>query len=177
MRRSGVRNTVRAAAAVLLASVLAVAASRAEDGSATQKEEFPELAGGYLKADFDKLAGFPFDVPAGAGAKPPADQIPAGIRALDGRKVRVTGFMLPVKLEGGLVKEFLLVANPMLCCYGMVPKINEWVVVRMTGAGVKPLMDIPVEFYGVLRVKETFEEGYLVNIYTLDGERMGAAGG
>ena len=29
--------------------------------------------------------------------------------------------------------------SPMMCCYGQMPKINEWVVVKMNGAGVKPL--------------------------------------
>jgi len=34
-------------------------------------------------------------------------------------------------------------------------------------------MDVPVEFYGKLSVKEVFEDGYLSSIYTLEGEKMG----
>ena len=80
--------------------------------------------------------------------------------------------MLPVKMDGGLVKEFLLVKDPMMCCYGIMPKINEWVVVKMVGKGVKPLMDIPITFDGKLRVGEMYENGYLTGVYLLEGDKM-----
>jgi hypothetical protein len=43
----------------------------------------------------------------------------------------------------------------------------------MGGSGVKPVMDAPVEFYGRLVVKEMYEDGFLTNIYSLAGEKMG----
>lgn len=142
-----------------------------------------EVIDGYVKVGFDKLASFNFNPPAydpaTSGDTPPpsaADQIPDKIKAYDGKKAIVTGFMLPVKMDNGLVTEFLLVSNPMLCCYGAVPKMNEWVVVKMT-KGVKPLMDVPVEFYGKLTVKEMYENGYMTGIYLLDGDKMGAVQG
>jgi hypothetical protein len=52
---------------------------------------------------------------------------------------------------------------------------NEWVSVRMTKSGVKPVMDQPVKLYGKLRVGEMRENGYLVGIYALDGEKMQVA--
>ena len=132
----------------------------------------------YEAVGFDKLASYTFTPPdydaTVPNAKPPsgADQIPAKIKALDQQKVAVTGYMLPTKMEGGLVKEFLLVKDPMMCCYGVMPKINEWVVVKMTGAGVKPLMDIPITFDGKLRVGEMYENGYLTGVYLLEGDKM-----
>ena len=36
------------------------------------------------------------------------DEIPGNIKALDNNKIAVRGFMLPVKLEDGLVTEFFL---------------------------------------------------------------------
>jgi hypothetical protein len=141
-------------------------------------EKFERTAGGYDLVGFDLLASFEFVAPeydpAGPNATPPsgAHQIPAPIKALDQRKVAVTGFMLPTKMEGGLVKEFLLVKDAMLCCYGAMPKINEWVVVKMTGKGVRPLMDVPITFEGKLNVGEMYENGYLTGLYLLDGDRM-----
>jgi hypothetical protein len=132
----------------------------------------------YAAVGFDKLASYNFTPPetdsATPNAKPPsgADQIPDRIKALDQQKVAVTGYMLPTKMEGGLVKEFLLVKDPMMCCYGVMPKINEWVVVKMTGAGVKPLMDIPITFDGKLKVGEMYENGYLTGVYLLEGDKM-----
>jgi hypothetical protein len=50
--------------------------------------------------------------------------------------------------------------------------LNEWVVVKMVGKGVKPLMDIPITFEGRLRVGEMYENGYLTGVYLLEGDRM-----
>lgn len=132
----------------------------------------------YEKVGFDRLASFTFTPADSDPTKPEipppsgASQIPDVIKALDQQKVSVTGFMLPVKMEGGLVKEFLLVKDPMMCCYGVMPKINEWIVVKMVGSGVKPLMDIPITFEGKLRVGEMYENGYLTGLYLLEGDRQ-----
>ena len=135
-------------------------------------------AGGYEAVGLDRLASYTFTPPdydpTVPNAKPPsgADQIPARIKALDLQKVAVTGYMLPTKMDKGLVVEFLLVKDPMMCCYGVMPRINEWVVVKMVGAGVKALMDIPITFDGRLRVGEMYENGYLTGVYLLEGDRM-----
>jgi len=139
----------------------------------------PESDHGYLKLGFDRLASYKFVAPAfdpaaDPKAAPPTgeEQIPAAVKAWSGQKAIVTGFMLPTRLENGLVTEFLLVKDQMLCCYGAVPNMNEWVVVKMP-KGVRPLMDLPVSFYGQLKVGAMFENGYMTGIYLLEGERMG----
>jgi hypothetical protein len=138
----------------------------------------PEAVNGYLKLGFDRLASYkfiapPFDPAAEPKADPPTgeEQIPAEVKAWSGQKAVLTGFMLPVKMENGLVTEFLLLKDPMMCCYGTVPNMNEWVVVKMT-KGVRPLMDTPISFSGVLKVGAMFENGYLTGIYLLEGEKM-----
>jgi hypothetical protein len=148
---------------LLLAAVLALRAAE------------PAKADGYENVGFDRLAAFEYTAPESETAV--KDQIPAPIKALDQKKVAVTGFMLPTKMDKGLVKEFLLVKDAMMCCYGAMPKVNEWIVVKMNGAGVKPLMDLPITFEGKLRVGEMFENGYLTGVYLLEGERMQATKG
>jgi hypothetical protein len=135
---------------------------------------------GYLRLGFDRLAGYkftppPFDATANPSATPPSgeEQIPETVKGWSGKKAIVTGFMLPVKMDNGLVTEFLLVKDPMMCCYGTVPNMNEWVVVKMLKGGVRPLMDVPISFYGQLKVGATFENGYMTGIYQLEGEKMG----
>ena len=145
--------------------------------TSTGEAEAKKVDGGFLLVGFDKLASFNFEPPGydASGNPQPSEgdkQIPERIKKLNDQPVAVTGFMLPVKMDGGLVKEFLLVKDPMMCCYGMMPKINEWVVVKMTGAGVKPLMDVPITFAGKLKVGEMFENGYLTGIYLLEGEKQ-----
>jgi hypothetical protein len=139
----------------------------------------PESEDGYLKLGFDRLAAYKFVAPTydPASKVPQAsgeEQIPAGVKSWSGHKAIVTGFMLPVKMDAGLVTEFLLVKDPMMCCYGVVPNMNEWVVVRMVKGGVRPLMDVPISFYGELKVGPMFENGYMTGIYLLEGEKMGA---
>ena len=162
---------------VLLLGLLAVSLRAADDlGLAA-----PESDNGYLRLGFDKLAAYKFippayDPAADPKAAPPTgnEQIPAQVMGWSGKKAIVTGFMLPVKMDGGLVTEFLLVKDPMLCCYGVMPNMNEWVVVRMNkGAGVKPLMDVPISFYGELKVGAMYENGYMTGVYLLAGEKMG----
>jgi len=157
----------------LLAGLSPVRADMAAPGKS------PELVDGYMKLGFDRLASYKFvppafDPAADPKATPPTgeEQIPAEVKDWGGKKAIVTGFMLPVKMDKGLVTEFLLVKDPMMCCYGQVPNMNEWVVVRMK-QGVKPLMDIPISFFGQLKVGAMFENGYLTGIYLLEGEKMG----
>jgi len=122
---------------------------------------------------FDQLASFEFTAPESEAAAPAAEkQIPDRIRELDAKRVAVTGFMLPVKMDGGLVTEFLLVKDPMMCCYGVMPKVNEWVVVKMVGKGVPPLMDVPITFEGQLKVGQIYEGGYLTGLYLLKGDKQ-----
>ncbi|MEO6567254.1 MAG: DUF3299 domain-containing protein [Opitutaceae bacterium] len=135
----------------------------------------PTVEKGYLKLSFDHLASFTFVLPAGdeGSVQKGADQqIPAKVKSWNGKKALLVGFMIPVKMEKGLVTEFLLMRNTLSCCYGATPSVNEWVTVKMK-KGVPPMMDVPVEFYGELKVKPVFENGYLSGIYQLEGERMG----
>jgi hypothetical protein len=80
--------------------------------------------------------------------------------------------MLPTKLENGKATEFLIMANQMACCYGTVPNMNEWVVVRMP-QGTPVTQDVPISFYGTLRVGAMFESGYMTGIYALDADHAG----
>lgn len=138
----------------------------------------------YAAVGFDKLASFNYEMPdESSGPTPPdvaakaKDQIPKEIRAYNQRKIALQGFMLPLKVEGGFITELLIMRDQSMCCYGTVPRINEWVSVRMTNKGVKPVMDQTVTMYGVLKVGEMRENGYLVGIYEMDGERMAASVG
>lgn len=162
---------------VLLVGLLAGSLRAADDLGVPA----PEVDEGYLRLGFDKLASYKFIPPAfdpvaDPKAVPPSgnEQIPATVKSWSGKKAIVTGFMLPVKMDGGLVMEFLLVKDPMLCCYGVMPNMNEWVVVKMVkGAGVKPMMDVPISFYGELKVGAMYENGYMTGVYLLEGEKMG----
>ena len=142
-----------------------------------------EKIGAYHVVGFDKLSGYNFEVSddllapstnSAAMLQRVDSQIPESIKAYNDKPVALSGFMLPLKVEGGLVTELLIMRDQSMCCYGVQPKINEWVSVKMGKTGVKPVMDQPITMFGKLRVGEMRENGYLVGIYSLDGEKMEA---
>ena len=179
VRGAAIQSLTNAAPAATNATVATLAPA------APVKEE---RIGEHLVVGFDRLASFtyemPEDVPATATNKPPAtakpdapkDQIPAAIRGLNNQKIALKGFMLPLKVEGGLITELLIMRDQSMCCFGTVPKINEWVSVKMAGKGVKPIMDQAITLFGKLQVGEIRENGYLVGIYEMAGEKLGGPG-
>lgn len=135
-------------------------------------------------AGFDKLAGFPFKVTddmiigtgdATANSREITTQIPAPVKALNEQEVSITGFMLPTKVDDGKATEFLLLKNQSMCCYGLTPNLNEYVSVRLTGQGVKPVMDRLITVSGKLHVGEMRQSRLLVGLYQLDGDKVNAS--
>jgi hypothetical protein len=170
------------ATALPMASVAPATVPTNAPASTAAAGEPAEMIGEFQIVGFDKLAAFNYDIPdespaaraaAAVGEGEAKNQIPAGVRALNGKKVALKGFMLPLKVEGGLITELLIMRDQSACCYGATPKLNEWVSVKMTGKGVKPVMDVPITLFGKLQVGEMRENGYLVGIYAMDGEKMG----
>lgn len=129
---------------------------------------------GYWHVGFEELASFFLPVPS-PEAQESADlteKIPAAIKELDRKPVCIAGYMLPIKLENGLATEFLIIRSPLVCCYGVAPRMNEWVLATMKPPGAKSQMDVPLDFYGALRVGAVFEQKMLVGIYRLDCEKI-----
>jgi hypothetical protein len=133
--------------------------------------------GGYSKISYSQLAGFKFRPPPQpiATDKPPPEvlaQVPAAIRRLDGKKVVLTGYMLPLTLKDGLATEFFFLSSPNACCYGTVPEVNEWMHVKMRQEGLPPVQDVPLYLAGRLHVRARWDEGYLIGIYDLEGDGL-----
>ena len=160
-------------------SVAVAPTSPAKPAPAAAAPEFAlagfDILSGYTIEISDELLGPVTNDLAAVTAKTEA-LIPAKVKAFDQKRVALKGFMLPLKVEGGLVTEMLIMKDQSMCCYGAVPKIHEWVSVKMSEKGVKPLMDQAVTLMGTLHVGEMRENGYLTGIYRMDGERMAAEG-
>jgi hypothetical protein len=156
------------------APVITISAKAAEPTSP------PPADPDYAAIGFDKLAAYHFEVDdapftnQNAAADTANTQIPATIKSLSGEKISIKGFMLPLKVADGVTTEFLIMKDQSMCCFGTVPKINEWISVKTTGAGVKPIMDQPVSMLGTLHVGALRENGYLVGIYQMDGDKLAA---
>jgi hypothetical protein len=149
----------------------------------TQLAALPEvpLPPGYQRIGFETLSGFPFDVTSqmangsnnlAAASAATRAKIPAAVQALDNQSVAMRGFLLPLKTNNGLTFEFLLMRNQNMCCFGSLPKVNEWISIQVRGEGVKPVMDQPITVLGKLHVGDIRENGYLVGIYQIEAERV-----
>jgi hypothetical protein len=155
----------------------------AASGAATGGASAPSAGsvGKYLVIGFEELAGFKLtltneivDPVKHFSRLKIAGEIPSRVHALDNREVALRGFMLPVKLEGGLVTEFILLRSRAACCYGVPPGINEWVNVQVKGRGVEVIRDQLISVYGTLHVTEIHGNNgfFLAGLYQLDGERI-----
>lgn len=157
---------------------------KANPQAALRRVDTPDVEqiGEYKVVGFNLLSSFEYDLPENTLTAPnvashpedsePNDRIPKPVREYDEQQVALKGFMLPLKVQNGLVTELLLMRDQSMCCYGTVPKINEWVSVKMNEVGVKPIMDQPVTMFGKLHVGEIRDKGYLLGIYRMEGERM-----
>ena len=131
----------------------------------------------YLNIDFQMLASYPFDAPNdkltnNTQIAQVEKQIPAAIKALDGKNVMIRGFMVPVKDVQGHSSEFLIVRDQPTCCYSGMTTITEFVSVKVPGAGVESILDQPVTGQGKLHVGAALEGGYVLGVYRMDGEKL-----
>jgi hypothetical protein len=101
-------------------------------------------------------------------------EIPAAIKALQGRKVAVQGYMKPLKQDARGVQEFLLMRNHGLCCQTNVPQINEWIHVQVKGKSLPFAHDRQFLVRGELEVGEKLGAGNVVSVYRLSGEAIEA---
>lgn len=136
---------------------------------------------GYLQIDITDLSGYEYTVgdeamltgDTGLEKLRATHQIPARVRALNGRKVRLPGFVMPLDFSEGLVRSFLLMPNQSACCYGVMPQINEIVYVKMRdNRGAKAQMDIPMLVYGKLSVGESLRDGSVFCLYYVEADKV-----
>ncbi|MHC4819071.1 MAG: DUF3299 domain-containing protein [Planctomycetota bacterium] len=126
----------------------------------------------HLDLTFDDLASYRYEYPED-GKTPKKDQIPAKILGLDGTRIAIKGFMIPLKNDGEEVVEFVLVRNQNACCFGIVPAMNEWIHVKMNPEEVAPYaIDIPITVFGKLEIGETYENELLMSIYRMQSNNV-----
>lgn len=139
--------------------------------TADAEAEYPEVS-------FATLAGFMYVNPpkrVEGDTKPHNEQIPEEIRALDGKKVCVVGYMLPTDMdaESGAIKGFYLMRTMPQCCYGVQPQTNEWIDAVMAADAPSPDHHLtPLAIEGVIEVGEKEEEGWVVSVYRMRVHRV-----
>ena len=141
----------------------------------------PSTTGAYQSLTFNMLTSYPFREPNWAKMEDPAyiaslkldEQISPQIQAMNGNKVKIQGFMLPLDMSEGNLRTFMLLKDQMACCFGNMPRLNEWVYVRVPKKKkVSVHQDVLVTLLGTLRVGAKFEGVVLTGIYHLELDRI-----
>jgi hypothetical protein len=75
---------------------------------------------------------------------------PDDLQALDGKEVRIPGFMVPLEDNSQRVAEFLLVPSPQACIHVPPPPPNQMVLVEMDESTHARVEFGPIWIYGQL---------------------------
>lgn len=187
LERNSELKSAEPAPALVPAEVKAVEPAPAESRLAELKAEPPkpaeqkaaeEKAGAQddkpLSMTFAKLAFRYWPQPKDKAAR---DPFPATIKALNGKKVTIDGYMFPIDFEKGKVRSFLLSRGMFGCCYGDTPQISEVVKVSRSDGQLMPF-EAMARVTGTLEVGEEFDsEGYVDSLYRIKAEAVGPAPG
>ncbi|HVM32294.1 MAG TPA: DUF3299 domain-containing protein [bacterium] len=144
----------------------------------------PQNTGSYLPLSFTQLSGFFFWNPIDYADEPnPAKQkrdklrskVPNSVMAYNGKKVAVTGFMIPLDEDDKfIVKTFVLAKSQMTCCYGATPLPNEWLfaTVAPNASKVQDQMDVPLTVYGTLSIDPQLKDPSMPTLYKMSVTRV-----
>lgn len=94
------------------------------------------------------------------------------IVALDGRKVKIRGYILPSFQQTGLT-QFVLVRDNLQCCFGPGAALYDCMLVEMEPGRTADFTIRPVAVEGTLSIREyKGSSGKYLAIYHLDGQQV-----
>ncbi len=81
-------------------------------------------------------------------------QVQGELKTLDGTRVRIPGFMVPLEDNARKVTEFLLVPTPQACIHVPAPPPNQMVHAKMKDEGAATAFG-PIWIHGVFKIVTT----------------------
>lgn len=94
------------------------------------------------------------------------------VKKLDGKPIRIRGYILPSFQQSG-IKQFVLVRDNLECCFGPGAALFDAILVEMTGGATTDFSVRPVSVEGTFTVKELLgPDGKHLAIYHLDGKTV-----
>jgi hypothetical protein len=132
--------------------------------SRTFKTEGPEGAWRVSYDDIDLLKILNMDpVPPNADT-----MMPAWLKGLEGKRIRIRGFMYPPFQQTG-IHAFGLARDNQICCFGRNPKIYDLFDVLMRdGVTTYFVPNRPFDVVGVFHIRPEVEQGKLYHLYEID---------
>ncbi len=135
-----------------------------------------ELAQEYKPIQFEAISDYVYYTPDPWDTPDPkqtaGNKIPDDIKALNGKKVAITGFMMPVNYDQQGATLFVLNGNYDMCSFGGPVMMNQWVMVKYQGKGKVPYTHLPLTAFGTLEVGEEYKEGRLYSLYRMNANAV-----
>ena len=95
-------------------------------------------------------------------------KMPSWLKELDGKRIRIRGFMYPHELMEG-IEVFALARDNQICCFGKLPKIYDVFNVFMReGKTTKYIQGRPFDVEGVFHIDVIEEDGEMLQLYYID---------
>lgn len=119
------------------------------------------------RADYGLLLDHLYPDPAREGVLPPFE-FPEAVAALAGTEVELLGYMLPTEYKDARVLEFMLVRDTGSCCFGGIPRPDEFALVTVTPKdGFEYFPYLPIVVTGRLTLVAPGSDPDLPLVYTL----------
>jgi hypothetical protein len=126
----------------------------------------------FPATNWDVLSDFDYIFPP-PGGKLSARKlvVPAAVQKLNGQKVSIKGYMIPIEMDGQGVAKFALTEELNTCCFALPAVPNQWIIVTMPKKTSFIRWD-PITVFGTLHVGEIAMGDHRENIesfYQMDG--------
>jgi hypothetical protein len=127
----------------------------------------PSGAGGASDITFDTIK-FPME----KTERYRSEMLTPAIRALEGRRIRIRGYILPSFQQTGIT-QFVLVRDNMQCCFGPGAALYDCIVVEMAAGKSTEFKVQPVTVEGVFSISELLDpDGKCLAVFHLTGESV-----
>jgi hypothetical protein len=94
------------------------------------------------------------------------------VKQLDGKQIRIRGYILPSFQQTG-IKQFVLVRDNMECCFGPGALLHDCILVEMVPPATAEFTVRPVSVFGTFSIREVKgPDGNYLAIYHLDGTEV-----
>jgi hypothetical protein len=117
-------------------------------------------AGEVREMPVKDLGNFNYDADKGGN-------IPEDVKRLDGAKLRVRGFMVPMD-QADSVTQFALVADLFACCFGQPPQVQHTVIANCPPGKAVSYYPDELVVEGVLNVEEKKEDGFIISLFEIE---------
>lgn len=129
----------------------------------------------YRTVSFAQLSGFDYapdsGAPAAVAPRPP--DLPDDVTRLNGQRVAVRGFMMPLDFDGEGVTRFILNGSYDMCLFGApVAAPHQWIAVQMTRQRRTAVVHLPIVVFGTLSVGEERRDGRVLSLYRVQADAI-----